>query len=786
MRHLQRRSTHPDPPGPRPSTPAGNAPARTTPTRDVPVGNVPAELNRFVGRADELAALRGLLEESRLVTVVGAAGVGKTRCVGRVAALLEKRYCDGVWLTDLSPVHDPELLEHAVAEALGLTDHTGRPPRAALVEHLRGRRTLLVLDGFEHLVDACADLVRELLRRAPGLRVLAAGRRPLLVDGEVTFTLAPMCEADAVELFEERARAVRPEWQPTATDRAAALELCRRLDGVPLALELAAGRLRALSVEQVLLRLDDRFRLLTGGSRGAPPRHRALRTAIGWSHELCTPAQRLLWARLSVFAGQFDLEAAEYICGGVGLPADSVLDVLEELLAQSVVEREDTAGTTRYRLLESVREYGAEWLAAAGDTGRMRRRHRDWFLGLATWCELDWFSPRQAEVAARIDSELPNLRRAMECSMESPEEVHLAQHLAGSLWFYWAGCGRPAEGRYWLEHVLEEPTPYDASRLKVLWVLGYVAVLQGDPVGAISALQECREEAERSGDSTALAYAIHRTGCLALVTDDSARAEELLRDALGRYREIGELNSAVLMAQVELAMAVAFQGELDAAAAICEEVREVCEDHGERWALAYALYVLAYAALRRGRPEQARRMLGECLAIGRTFDDLLSTVLSLELLALVTAVEGDGEEAAVLQGAAGRIWPSVGLQLFGSVHFGRPRAECEERVRRELGDAAYEAAVRTGRRLERGAAVERALTAAAGGGVRERRDTPGAGTGSGSGPGAAGEPGSASEPGSEPEPGPASEPGLSSEPGPGEMRRPAASRMTGRGGPERW
>ncbi|PWS43402.1 regulator, partial [Streptomyces sp. ZEA17I] len=220
MRHLQRRATHPDPPGPLSSAPA----------RDVPAGNVPAELNRFVGRTDELAALRGLLEDSRLVTAVGAAGVGKTRCVSRVAALLEKRYCDGVWLTDLSPVHDPELLEHAVAEALGLTDHTSRPPRAALVEHLRGRRALLVLDGFEHLVDACADLVRELLRRAPGLRVLAAGRRPLLVSGEVTFTLAPMCEADAVELFEERARAVRPEWRPTAADRAAAEELCRRLD----------------------------------------------------------------------------------------------------------------------------------------------------------------------------------------------------------------------------------------------------------------------------------------------------------------------------------------------------------------------------------------------------------------------------------------------------------------------------------------------------------------------------------------------------------------------------
>ncbi|MFJ9625192.1 ATP-binding protein [Streptomyces sp. NPDC101181] len=736
---------HPQDSGPQPDAPDGRRPGTS--------GDLPAELNRFVGRGPELAELSGLLEESRLVTVAGVAGVGKTRCVTRLAALVEKRYCDGVRLADLSTVHHPGLLEHALIDALGLTDHTTRTPRTTLVEHLSGRRTLLVIDGYEHLVEDCAALVRELLRRAPRLQVLAAGRCPLRVDGERTFPLAPMSDADAVELFTERARAVRPGWEPTREEQAVSLELCRRLDGLPLALELAAGRLRALSVDQVLLRLDDRFRLLTGGHRGAPHRHQTLRTAIGWSHELCTPEQRLLWARLSVFAGQFDLEAAEYVCGGPDLPAESVLDVLDELLAQSVVEREDGAAGARYRLLDTVREYGAEWLVAAGDAPRLRRRHRDWFLGLATWCELDWFSPRQAEVAARVDSELPNLRRAMEYSMESPDEVRLAQYLAGTLWFYWAGCGRLSEGRHWLDHVLEEPAPHDAARLKALWVLGYVAVLQGDAVGAISALQECREEAERSGDATALAYAVHRTGCLAIVTDDMPRAEELLRDALGRYREIGELNSNVLMAQVELAMAVAFLGDLDAAAVICDEVREICEDHGERWTLAYALYVLAYAALKRGAPARARQMLGECLTIGRTFNDLLGTVLSLELLALVTAEEGDAGEAAVLQGAAERLWPSVGLPLFGSAYYGRPRVECEERARRELGSAGYEEGLRAGRRLDADTAVERALS---GGGGPGAPDAPG--TGGGPGPGGAA----------------------------GGKRRPAASRTTGRGGPERW
>ncbi|MFI6643133.1 ATP-binding protein [Streptomyces sp. NPDC050504] len=705
--------------------------------------NLPAELSRFVGREAEVARLERQLDESRLVTVVGVGGVGKSRCVAQVAATAQKRFCDGVRLADLSMVREPGLLEHALAEALGLTDHTSRPPRSALAEHLADRRLLLVVDGFEQVVDACAELVRELLLRSPGLRVLAAGRRPLRLAGELVAPLPPMGDADAVLLLADRAASASPDFRLDDANRAAVLELCRRLDGIPLALELAAGRLRTLSVEQVLHRIGDRFRLLTGGHRGALPRHQTLRTAIGWSHELCTRGQRLLWARLSVFAGPFDLEAAEYVCGGTGLAADSVLDLLDELLAQSVVLREDSAAGIRYRLLDTVREYGAEWLEAAGDAERLRRRHRDWYLGLATWCELEWFSPRQAEVAARIDSALPNLRQAMECSLQCEGEAHLAQHLAGTLWFYWAGCGRLAEGRHWLEHVLHALEPvaagHEAVRLKALWVLGYVAVLQGDAVPALAALQECREGADRTGDAAAAAYAVHRTGCLALVTDDMERAETLLREALERYGEIGELNSNVLMAQIELAMAVAFRGALDEAVAICEEAREVCEDHGERWALAYALYVLAYAAWTREDNAGARELLAECLRIDHAFHDLLGSVLALELLGLVTLTEGDPAGAAVLQGAAGAIWPSVGLPLFGSAYYNGPHALCEERAREALGDAAYEECRREGAALDLDAAVARAL----------------------GGDAVAGRPGSAV-------------PGPSAEPGPGRPQGPSA------------
>ncbi|MFE8945513.1 ATP-binding protein [Streptomyces sp. NPDC007856] len=673
-------------------------------------GDPPLELTAFVGRRPELAGLTDLLGGARLVTVTGVGGVGKSRLAARLAA----GWTDGSGRVELAPVRDAQFVEYAVAEALGLTDHTARPPREALLERLAGRPVLLVLDGFEHLLDACAELTAELLRKLPRLRVLAVGRRPLGLAGERLFPLAPLAEDEAVELFTDRARAQGLE----VSDGPEVRELCRRLEGIPLALELAAGRLRALSPAQLLQRLDDRFRLLaTSGWEGAPrpvpggppSRHRTLRTAIGWSHELCTPAERLLWARLSVFAQTFDLEAAEYVCSGDGLPAEDVLDVLSELVAQSVVTREETPAGPRYRMLDTVRAYGAEWLEGIGDAGRLRRRHRDWYLGLATWCELDWFSPRQGEVAARVEAELPNLRAALEFCLTEPEEAHLGQYLAGSLWFCWVGCGRLAEGRRWLARSVELESGYEQSRLKALWVLGYVAILQGDTVPALAALRECREQAERFADPAAVAYAEHRTGCLALVTDDLARAETLLRSALDRYQEIGELNSNVLMGQVELAMARAFQGDLPDAVRLCEDVRRVCEDHGERWARSYALYVLAYAARLEGAPDRARELLTDCLANAHAFHDLLGSVLSMELLALVTAAQGEPAEAALLQGAAGRMWPSVGLPLFGSAYFNAPHDQCEAIARQALGDARYEECAAEGARLDRATAVDRAL-----------------------------------------------------------------------------
>ncbi|MGW0983311.1 ATP-binding protein [Streptomyces xiamenensis] len=689
-------------------------------------GNLPVELTTFHGRESELDRLRHEVIRARLVTVTGTGGVGKSRVAARAAEQLKERFSDGVWLVEASASHDPQLLEHSVVAALRLTDHSGRAPLTTLLEHLAHRRLLLVLDGFEHLVEESARLVRELLRRLPGLRVLATGRRPLGIAGEQLFPLAPLAAPDAARLFTDRAAAVRPGFTLGPDNHEQVADLCHRLDGIPLALELAAGRLRTLSLPQMLERLDDRFALLTGGTRDAPPHHQTLRTAVGWSHELCSPRERLLWARLSVFAGAFDLEAAEYVCSGPDLPAEQVLDVLAQLVAQSLVTREDAPSGVRYRMLDTLRAYGAYWLAATGQTRRLRERHRDWYTGLVSWCELEWFSPRQEEVALRITDEFANLRAALEFAVDEDDDPRHGLYLAGTLWFCWVGCGRIQEGRHWLERALErerydpvnpggDGTRDSAVRLRALGLAGYLAVLRGDTVTALAALHECLEEAERTGDERAIAYSLLRMGALALISDDVRRAEELLSGALDRYAELGELNSHVLLGRVELALALAFGGDLQRAIALCEEVRRECAEHGELWARAYALFGLGFAAWTQGEPARAGALLREGLAISAGFRDLVATVLMLEMLALVAVSEDRAREAAVLQGAAGRLWPSVGMPLFGSRYFNAPHSECERRARAALGEGSYLEAVREGAALTPEVAVERALRPGDGG-----------------------------------------------------------------------
>ncbi|MEV4613684.1 AAA family ATPase [Kitasatospora sp. NPDC049258] len=686
-----------------------------------PAGRLPADVTSFVGRRAELAALAGLLESARLVTVTGPGGVGKTRLALRGAAEADRAglFPDGAWPAEVSTVRDPLLLGHAVLNALGLTDATARPPVEVLVERLADRRLLLVLDGCEHLVGPCAELVDTLLRAAPGVRVLATSRQALGSAGEHLLPVAPLPveptpgggPAEAVALFVDRAAAVLPGFELTEGNRAEVALLCRRLDGIPLAVELAAGRLRALSVAQLNLRLDDRFRLLTGGVRTAPLRHRTLRTAIGWSHELCTMKERLLWARLSVFAGAFDLDAAEYLCAGEGIEAEDLLELIGELVGKSVLLREEGPNGVRFRMLDTLREYGGQWLRAGGEQHRLLRRHRDWYLGVATWGEVEWFGPRQAETAERTRLAHPNLRAALEFSLGEPGEEQLALVLAGTLWFYWVGSGHLGEGRHWLDRALAlAPEPTEA-RAKALWVTGYMAILQGDLARALPALEECRRQALATGDDRALAYAVHRQGCAALIGDAPERAAELFEEALWHYNALGELNSNVLMAMFELGMAYLFLGDGDSGEVWIDRVRELAEEHGEQWAYAYALYALAYARWSVGEVRRARAYARECVRLNHLFRDLLGIVLAMDVLALLETEGPDGDlvEARVLQGAAHRIWQAVGKPFFGSRSFNGPHLECEQRARDGLTDQEFHEAFRLGGLLDLDAAVSRAL-----------------------------------------------------------------------------
>lgn len=662
-------------------------------------GNLPAEHAPFIGRRRELTLLRLLCTHSRAVTVTGLGGVGKTRTALRAAADVADEFADGVWFVGLSGLQDGALLVHAVASALRVTDHTAKPQREVLAEHLADKQLLLVLDTCEHLVDACADLTASLLHAAPGLRLLATSRQPLGILGEQVFTVEPMSvAADAAQLFTQRARAVRPDFALTGSNKPLVEGICARLDGIPLAIELAAGRLGDEQLGDVLSHVDDRLHLCAD-EPGHTTRHSTLRTTLGWSHELCPPAERLLWARLSVFAGSFSQEAAEEVCSDASLERAEIERLLARLVAKSLLVRVEGAHGMRYRQLDTVRDYGTEWLRRLGEEQTWRLRHLAWCQDFAERGEEAWFGPGQAAVFHATRREHTQLVAALDFALSTLGQEPAGARLAGTLWFYWVGCGLLGDGRYWLDRALAATGGLDRARLKALWVGGYVAILQGDARAAATILDDCRSGALRSDDDSAYAYATHRLGCAALMRDEHLTAERYFKAALTSYAGLGELNSNVMMARIELGMALAFQGDLEAAVGLCEEARVTCEEHGERWAKAYALYVLAFAAWAEGRGDDAARLARECLQINYEFRDLVGVVLPVEFIALLRASLGHFDQAAVLQGAAHRIWQRVGLPLFGSLYFNAPHDTAVGLARKGLGDRGYESAFEHGTHL---------------------------------------------------------------------------------------
>ena len=442
---------------------------------------LPVELTTFVGRRQELAEGRRMLRAARLVTLVGPGGVGKTRLGVRLGHRVRRVFRHGVVLVELASQSESASLPSEVAAALGV-DTQGQPADEALAEYLTSRELLLVLDNCEHLIDACAQLVTNLLEAAPRLRVLATSREPLRVVGEHLMDVEPLTlptpeetasgavgHVDAVALLAERARAVDPGFRVDASNAADASRLCRRLDGIPLAIELAAARLRVLSMGQIVDRLDARFDLLTAGPRGSLPRHQTLRGLTDWSYELCSPAEQGLWARMSVFEGGAELEAVESVCGEPDQPS---LELLAGLVDKSIVTVSQTDGRVRFRMLETIREYGAERLAERGETELLRDRHLDYFLTLARESRAAWFGPDQLELLARTTAELGNLRLAFDHALAEPGKSTAALELASAVAWYWQPAGALDEGARWFARALgdEQADAADASptRLRAL------------------------------------------------------------------------------------------------------------------------------------------------------------------------------------------------------------------------------------------------------------------------------------------------------------------------------
>ncbi|WP_249124040.1 ATP-binding protein [Saccharopolyspora erythraea] len=678
------------------------------------VGNLPEEDSSFVGRRDEVALGKRTLSQARLLTVTGPPGVGKSRVGLRVAAQVRRKFPDGVWLVGLAGLEDPALLPHTVLETLGVGDYSLRRPIDSLAEYLESRRLLLVLDNCEHLVQECATLVTALLKTAPRLRILITSRHLLGAEGEHVVTVPPLPVPDddsplpleavlasaSVELFTARAKVLVPGFTVDASNCGAVAAICRRLEGLPLALELAAKWLRTMSVEQILTGLrnwPEQEEIPDQGARVARY-HETLRASFDWSFELCSPTERTLWARASVFAADFDLESAEAVCSDDAVPREAVLELVVSLLDKSVLSRRDRAGWTRYRLLDPTRQYGAQRLAKSGDSDRLRRRHRDHYRWLAERAEARWFGPQQEDWHERMRSEHADLRAALEFCLTTPGEEREGLRLAGALWFCWVGGGWVAEGRHWLDHLLALATEPCAERAKALWANAWITTLQGDVGSALPMLDEARDLARRTGETSELTSALCVSGYAEHMRGNQHIAVEYLEQALEQEKTLGVPSAVTAVSRPILASTVLLLGDTERARALCEECLALRPPYKVPWSRSWALWVLGVAAWTDGDTRRAGSYARECLRIKQHLNDLVGVALSVELLAWA-ATEHDADRTARLLGASHTLWSEIGTPLFGFAPYVTRHHVSEEQARKTLGPRAFEDAFEDGRKL---------------------------------------------------------------------------------------
>ena len=677
-------------------------------------GNLPVEVSSFVGRSREMLEIRRLLAVTHTVTVTGAGGIGKSRLALRAAHRLGGYFPDGVWMVNLADVGDPDRLPEVLAHALRVSDRPGGAVGDALLAHLCDRRLLVVLDDCDGLLAMCREVVSSIVSYSAGVRILCTSRQRLGIPGESLVALSPLrlpeegeafsaalADVESLALLVERARAVAPQFALTDENAAAASDICRRLDGLPLPIELAAARLASLTPADLLERLDDRFRLLTADS-GQTLRHRALRATVEWSHELLGEEERILWRRCSVFAGGFDIDAAEAVCSGEGLDRERVLDVIAALVDRSILTMEHGGRRGWYRLLETIRVYGWERLREADEDIEVQRRHAAWCAELVSCRYQPWYG---AEIIELLDVDWANLEAALDFYAAS-DDADVGLRMAADLWPYWFTRGRYRAGRRHLERFLErlsEPTP---TRAMALFGAGFLAQAIGENEGALDSFEEARTVSQEHGWDRELAYALVGIGVIRLRHGDHNSAVELLSSSQETMLRIAD-PVGLSLSRYFLGTALAVMGRLHDAEANAQQGLDACEDAGDTIMRGVFSTLVGIVVWQLGNEAAASARLKDAIRINARQDYRSGIALSLEGLAWVSASSGRLERASMLLGAAASLRDELGIDLipYWRVH----HDACQSAVRSGLDTATEQTCWDQGRALRRGQELALAL-----------------------------------------------------------------------------
>ncbi|HEY3058989.1 MAG TPA: LuxR C-terminal-related transcriptional regulator [Chloroflexota bacterium] len=619
--------------------------------------NLPTQLTSFIGRERERALLRERLSSARLVTLTGAGGAGKTRLALALAANLEPEFEHGVWLVELAALTDPAVVPSAITVALGVRGSAERSTLESLLEYLSERQILLVLDNCEHLVAGCAELADQLLRLCPGVRILATSRETLNVPGEVIWRVPSLAlDSEAVQLFAERARAALPDFEVTSDNAAAVAEVCQRLDGIPLAIELAAARIRTLTPMQIAARLDDRFGLLVAGPRTVLPRQQTLRATVDWSYALLSEAERMLFRSLFVFAGGWTLDAADLVCGN----QPGVLRLLEQLVNRSLVQATPWKTETRYRLLETLRQYAAEKAHEADEDVVLRERHLDWFVALAERAQPGLRTSELPELLDRLEAEHDNIRAALRWAAEQRPEAQV--RLSDALWEFWYIRGYLAEGQFWLDAAAQRTDVSLAVRARALKAAGSLASYRYDFDRAASLETEALALAQQIGDMPVVAACLVNLGNTDAGRKRYASAGRWYAQALRLMRELDD-SYGVGLVLVNQSYLARYQGQHARATQLLEQCLPLFVASGDRRRTARTLMRLGTTAYEQSDYARAEQLGRDALA---TFGELGFTpgiADCFELLASVAAAQGSGARAARLFGALEALQERIGRSL---------------------------------------------------------------------------------------------------------------------------